>query len=139
MARSADFPGPPQPLSDNERGADPQSSEVSTTPDPLPVRSKGKSFEREPDWRRFGTLAAGLAIGVAVGAGVALLMAPMSGADVRGMIGNRVRGLGDQAVDRWDDLRDELRYATHRGKRRVRRGVARSRWAAEDAVDRARR
>lgn len=57
--------------------------------------------------------AAGIAVGVAVGAGIALLMAPRSGADTRRAIAKRGRRLSHRGHDAWDDLRDELREATH--------------------------
>jgi YtxH-like protein len=61
--------------------------------------------------RPIGTLATGLAIGLLVGAGVALLLAPERGADTRHAIKRRLRraGLGSRHV--WEDLRDELRAA----------------------------
>ncbi|MEJ7810070.1 MAG: YtxH domain-containing protein [Gemmatimonadaceae bacterium] len=95
--------------------------------------------EADTDWAQIGALGAGIAIGLAVGAGIALLLAPMSGEDTRDLIGDRTRALRGRASERWDDLRDELRHAAHRGRRRVRRGAARGRWKAEDAYDRARR
>ncbi|MDQ3517925.1 MAG: YtxH domain-containing protein [Gemmatimonadota bacterium] len=139
MARSADFAGTQSEIADSERGVDKPFPPEDMAPARLPARPLGKSYEHEADGRRFGTLAVGLAIGVAVGAGIALLMAPMSGSEVREAIGDRARGLRGQAADSWDELRDELRYASHRGGRGVRRGVTRGRWAVEDLADRTRR
>jgi gas vesicle protein len=58
-----------------------------------------------------------LAIGIAVGAGVALLIAPQSGEDTRHAIARRGRKLTRRGRDAWDDLRDELRAARRRRRR----------------------
>jgi gas vesicle protein len=62
-------------------------------------------------------LAAGLAIGIAVGAGVAILFAPRSGADTRRLIARRGRHLGHRSRDAWDDLAYELKSAAKRRRR----------------------
>ena len=61
--------------------------------------------------------AAGVALGVVVGAGVALLVAPNSGYETRQAIARRGRRVSRRSRDAWDDLRDELRQAV-RNKRR---------------------
>jgi YtxH-like protein len=55
--------------------------------------------------------AAGIAIGIAVGAGIAVLFAPRSGEDTRRAIADRGRRLVHRGGDIWDDLRDELQAA----------------------------
>ena len=102
----------------------------------LGERAVGTSYDRRPDWRRVGVFGAGLFLGLAVGAGAALLLAPQSGEETRELLGAGARRLGDRAADRWDDLRDELRWLARRGRKSVRRGVTRGRWAAEDAIER---
>ena len=62
--------------------------------------------------------AAGIAIGVVVGAGVALLLAPTSGVETRRALARRGRRVSRRGRDAWDDLRDELRQAV-RNKRRA--------------------
>ncbi|HVE34822.1 MAG TPA: YtxH domain-containing protein [Gemmatimonadaceae bacterium] len=62
-------------------------------------------------------LAAGLAIGIVVGAGVAILFAPQSGADTRRLIARRGRRLGQRGHDAWDDLADELKSAAKRRRK----------------------
>lgn len=99
----------------------------------------GHSYEDHTDWLRVGSFGAGLALGVVLGAGVALLLAPQTGEETRELIGERAREFRGQAGDSWDDLRDELRWLSHRGRRKLRRGASRGRWAAEDLVDRSRR
>jgi len=81
----------------------------------------------------------GIALGAALGAGVALLFAPSSGEETRAAIARRGARLAHQGRDVWDDLRDELQWATRRGKRRLGRRVQRARWAAEDFIDDRRR
>ena len=105
-----------------------------------PTEAEGESYVEETDWERVGIFGAGLAIGALLGAGVALLLAPQSGADTREAIVTRVRTVRDRVRDRasntWEDLGDELRHAARRGRKRMRRGLTRSRWAAADAIDR---
>lgn len=92
-------------------------------------------------WRQTGAATAGLVLGLALGAGLALLFAPRSGDEMRELIGERTRLLRGRAGDHIDDLREELGHSARRGKRRVRRGMtrgmARGRWAAEDFLSRA--
>ena len=99
----------------------------------------GFAYDEPMDWARLGVFGLGIALGALLGGGAALLLAPHSGEEVRAGIGRRARGMREDARDAWDDLRDELEWATRRGKLRVRRGVTRGSWAAEDLVDRSRR
>src|SRR6516162_2363569 len=62
--------------------------------------------------------AAGVALGIAVGAGVALLFAPQSGEDTRRSLVRRGRKLTNRGRDAWDDLREELRAARRRRRHR---------------------
>lgn len=86
----------------------------------------------ELDWQHIGIFAAGALLGVAVGAGAALLLAPQSGAETRFRLARRGRRLRERTADAWDDLRDELRYAAGRSKRKLAR---RWRHARRDGVD----
>jgi len=61
--------------------------------------------------------AAGVALGVVVGAGVALLFAPHSGYETRRSIARRGRYVSRRSRDAWDDMRDELRKAVRNRKR----------------------
>jgi gas vesicle protein len=49
-----------------------------------------------------------LLLGIAIGAGAALLFAPRSGADTRRMIGDRARAAGDAAQRKADELMDSV-------------------------------
>ncbi|HEU4564071.1 MAG TPA: YtxH domain-containing protein, partial [Gemmatimonadaceae bacterium] len=100
-----------------------------------PRRPRGRSYDEDRRWRGLGTLGMGLAIGVAIGAGLALLTAPMSGAETRELIGRRSRRIRGRASDRWDDLRDGLRLAARRSRRGIRRGMTRGKWAWQDVTD----
>lgn len=88
-------------------------------------------------WRQTGAAAAGLMFGLALGAGLALLFAPRAGDETRELLGERARQWRGRAEDRLDDWRDGLGRAGRRGRRRMRRGVTRGRWAAEDLLERA--
>ena len=65
--------------------------------------------------------AAGMALGIAVGAAGALLLAPQSGADTRRAIARRGRRLGLRGRDAWEDLGDEFRRFARRRRRAWRR------------------
>jgi hypothetical protein len=101
-----------------------------------PVRA---TDEGEIDWERVAVFGTGIALGAALGAGVALLFAPYSGEETRAAILRRGARLAYQGRDAWEDLRDELQWAARRGKRRIGRRVQRARWAAEDFIDDRRR
>ena len=124
-------PRAPRPAGDGPRPRRP--IEASALDEP-----EGSPYEHM-DIRRAGMLGSALAIGVLVGAGAALLLAPQSGEEFRSEIAGGTRRLRGRAGDAWDDLRDELRWAARRGQRRVRRGISRGGWAAEDAIDKGRR
>jgi YtxH-like protein len=96
-----------------------------------PLAPEGRSFEEEREWRGAGALSLGIITGAIVGAGVALLLAPQSGAETREQIADRARRLRTRADEGWDDLRDELR----RLRRRSRRAATRGRWKVEDLLD----
>ena len=79
-----------------------------TTP---PVRVMGG--RRRP----VGAVATGVAVGLLVGAGVALLLAPLTGSDARRRVVRGLRRAQLRGTDAWDDLGLELRRARHRLKR----------------------
>jgi hypothetical protein len=64
---------------------------------------------------------AGVVLGVLLGAGTALLLAPESGDVVRGRISRRVRRLRRDAEERMDDLRDDAEHGLRRARRKLRR------------------
>ena len=61
------------------------------------------------DGTKFSSFLAGLVLGVAVGAGVALVLAPETGQRTRRRLKRVAGDLKETAVDRWDDLADEVR------------------------------
>lgn len=66
-------------------------------------------MEYEDDGRLFNFLS-GLVCGAAIGAGVALVMAPDSGRKTRKKISRAAEDLRENAQDRWDDIADEVRH-----------------------------
>jgi len=96
-----------------------------------PLRAEPRSRrpgadESELDWKQIAIFAAGVAVGLAVGAGVALLTAPQSGRATRREIAKRGRRVRRRSADAWDDLRHELRAAARRGRRSLARSLART-------------
>ncbi|TVR54281.1 MAG: YtxH domain-containing protein [Gemmatimonadales bacterium] len=65
-------------------------------------------MEYDDDARLFNFLS-GLICGAAIGAGVALLMAPDSGKKTRKRIHRAADDLRDTATDRWEDISEEVR------------------------------
>ena len=61
------------------------------------------------DEAKFSSFLAGLVCGLAVGAGVALVLAPESGQRTRRRLKRVAGDLKETAADRWDDLADEVR------------------------------
>ena len=77
----------------------------------------------DKDSRHLGKLITGIALGLVVGATVALMFAPSPGARTRRKLRRAVKQAGWYSRDAWDDLRLELRRAT-RQLRRARRRAA---------------
>lgn len=89
------------------------------------------SVRRVPRSSSMGPIVTGLAIGLLVGAGVALLLAPERGADTRRVLKRSFRRVGLRGKDAWEDLRLELR----RARRELRRARKRGQLAAEELTD----
>jgi gas vesicle protein len=68
-------------------------------------------IESDPEGTRWnaGSFIAGIVVGAAVGAGVALLLAPGSGNDTRRAIRRRVRRMSRDASGGWVSARQEVR------------------------------
>ncbi len=64
------------------------------------------------------SFAAGMIIGVAVGAGLALVLAPQSGRRTRRYLVRRVEDVTDDAADRWGDVTDELKSAVRSSRKK---------------------
>jgi len=79
----------------------------------------------ETDWQEVALFGAGLALGVILGAGGALLTAPRTGAETRAALGARAARMRRSTVrssrNAWDELRDELRQAKRNRRARKRR------------------
>lgn len=62
---------------------------------------------------------AGMAVGLLMGAGIAMLSAPQSGRRTRRKIRHAVSGATGNLGDGWEDLGDELKSALEAGRRRL--------------------
>jgi gas vesicle protein len=60
--------------------------------------------------------AAGLILGALIGAGIALLFAPQSGAETRRIIRKRAKSIAADAGDKFDDVKDRIRKARRRAE-----------------------
>ena len=98
-------------------------------------RATGRAYTESFDRGRAGAFGLGLALGALAGAGVALLMAPQSGYETRSRLVDGARDVRGRAADSWDDLTESVRDVARRNRKRLRRGVVRGRWAAEDIYD----
>lgn len=80
---------------------------------------------------------AGLALGIAIGAGAAMLTAPQSGADTRRDIRRRAarsrQVIGRRSHDAWLDVRDEIRRTAAGILRAGSRRAQERQWEREDA------
>jgi hypothetical protein len=136
-AQGSDAPGgaPPERTSMLDRARGESRADGRDLQHPVPQRPKGAPYREHADWGQVAAFAAGIAVGALLGAGAALLAAPQSGMETRLALKRGARKARVRAEDRWDDLGRELRAATRRGRRNVRRKVAESRWRAADAFE----
>ena len=102
----------------------------STTAAPAKSRPRGRPFDEQRDWKQLTLLAAGIAAGAAVGAGIALLFTNETGPQRRSKMARKARHLGHDAEQRWEDLAFTLKEAA-----RSTRDHFRHRHAAEDETD----
>jgi len=112
----------------------PTGKELPRTTTPPRKRPIGSPYRNVPDKAGISMLGIGILVGVAIGAGIALLAAPQSGEDTRDNIRDRFRHLRGQ--DRpWDKLARELRRAS---ALRRKHDLERHRKQEQKAVDRQR-
>lgn len=79
--------------------------------------------ESDPGGSGVAMFAGGLMLGLAVGAGLALLMAPQAGDETRRLIRRRARRLGEHMSDRVEDLRDDIRRSARKGEKKLRQSL----------------
>ena len=104
-----------------------------------PSKASGRSYSESMPWRNAAIFGAGVALGALIGAGAALLYAPQSGEETRELLSERAHQFGGRIGERIDDARGDLGWYMRRGRRKVRRGAERGRWAGQDLADRIRR
>lgn len=138
MARTTDFSNDrPAASPPRSRQADVDANDALDSV--APSKPRGRSYSDDMQWRHAAIFGAGIAIGAMIGAGAALLFAPQSGEETREMISDRARGVRGRIGDRIDDARGDLNWYLRRGRRKLRRGAERGRWAGEDLADRVRK
>jgi YtxH-like protein len=137
MARTTEFSGTrsagtPRPRKTDTDASDSLDSGASS-------RVSGKSYSDDMQWRHAAIFGAGIALGAMIGAGAALLFAPQSGEETRELISERAQRFGGRIGERIDDARGDLGWYLRRGRRKMRRGAERGRWAGQDMADRVRK
>ncbi|HEY8795685.1 MAG TPA: YtxH domain-containing protein [Gemmatimonadaceae bacterium] len=137
MARTTEFSGTrsagtPRPRKSDTDAGDPLDSVASS-------KARGKSYSDDMQWRHAAIFGAGIALGAMIGAGAALLFAPQSGEETRELISERAQRFGGRIGERIDDARGDLGWYLRRGRRKLRRGAERGRWAGQDMADRIRK
>jgi gas vesicle protein len=80
-----------------------------------PERQLSRGLSGDSD--KLTVFASGLALGLLIGGGVALLFAPAPGSDVRHAIARRGKRARQRGSDAWEDLRHELRRMTRKRRR----------------------
>jgi gas vesicle protein len=71
------------------------------------------------DERHTAYFLGGMAVGLLLGAGIAMLTAPQTGRRTRRQLKNAMSGAAGSLGERWEDLSDELRAAVDKGRRRL--------------------
>ena len=138
MARTSEYSGSrPSSTGSRSRSSDLDSSDSMDSM--TSARPSGRSYSEDMQWRHAAIFGAGVALGALLGAGAALLYAPQTGEEAREMLSERAQRLGGRLGERLDDARGDLGWYMRRGRRKLRRGASRGRWAGEDLADRIRR
>ena len=114
------------------RGRNRVDEELGAATDDYGTEAMGSSYEETAEWDNLGIFGAGLAVGLTLGAGLALLLAPRSGEETRELLGDRSRWIGGRVTGGFDDIRDGVERATRRSRRKLHRGLTRGRWMVED-------
>ncbi len=137
MARTTEYSGTRSAGTPRPRKTD---TDVSDSLDSVASsKVRGKSYSDDMQWRHAAIFGAGIALGAMIGAGAALLFAPQSGEETRELISERAQRFGGRIGERMDDARGDLGWYLRRGRRKLRRGAERGRWAGQDVADRVRK
>ena len=137
MARTPEYSGSRSAGTQRPRKSDTDAGDSLDSVDSF--KALGKSYSEEMPWKQTAIFGAGIALGALIGAGAALLFAPQSGEETRELISERAQRFGGRIGDRIDDVRGDLGWYLRRGRRKLRRGAERGRWAGEDVADRVRK
>lgn len=114
MARPTDF------ITSSTHNGDPQAAEADVSRATSDDADDVQEIDVERDSSGVAMFSAGLMLGVAVGAGLALLLAPQSGDETRRLITRRAKRLGEHVSESVEDLRDDIRRSARRGEKRLR-------------------
>ena len=90
--------------------------------------------EADRSWDRNSFLT-GIVLGAAVGAGLALLLAPASGSETRRLVRRRARSLAREAESGFGELKKEARRTLRDKKEALRERLAQGLEAVEDRLE----
>ena len=106
---------------------------------PKPASKSSLQPGHDTDWQQVAVFGAGLLLGIAVGAGVAILTAPQTGQetrdDLRRSAARTSRAMGRRSRNAWADVQDELSAVAGAISRRKARRAAARELEAESAVN----
>jgi YtxH-like protein len=138
MARTSEYSSsPPSGTTTRSRRSDLDAGD--SLDSMTPSKPSGRSYSDSMQRRHAAIFGAGVALGALLGAGAALLFAPQSGEEMRELLSERAHRFGGRIGERIDDARGDLGWYMRRGRRKMRRGAERGRWAGEDLADRVRK
>lgn len=103
-------------------------------PDEFEDESAEADLEAGQHWDTTSFLT-GIALGAAVGAGIALLFAPASGGDTRRLVRSKAKAVSREAADTWVAAREDARRSIKAKKEALRRGLVKGLEKLEDRLD----
>ena len=103
-------------------------------PDELEDEPTDSEPEAERRWDSTSFLT-GIALGAAVGAGIALLFAPAPGGDTRRLVRSKAKAVSREAADTWVSAREDARRSIKEKKEALRRGLVKGLERLEERLD----
>ena len=103
-------------------------------PDEFEEEPTDSEADAEHGWDTTSFLT-GIALGAAVGAGIALLFAPAPGGDTRRLVRSKAKAVSRAAADTWVSAREDARRSIKAKKEALRRGLVKGLEKLEERLD----